>query len=258
MFISLISEPAVAQVVTAATTVSFQQGVGGYTSTLDTFLAESAPTTTHGSLTSVGWDSDDPSGSGNDSIALIRFDNIFGASAGQIPAGSTILSARLSLFMSMTIAADVDVSLHRVISDWGEGTSDALDKEGKGAAATPGDATWLHTFAPSDLWRDVGGDFISLASAVSIVNDVGIYRWKANDMTVLDVQGWLDAPSTNFGWIVRGDESTNTTAKRFNSRENPDAATRPTLEIVYAAADELIFFDRFESGNTSSWSQTWP
>ncbi len=184
--------------------------------------------------------------------ALLYFD------MSSIPAGSTILSARLSLFMSMTIAADVDVSLHRVISDWGEGTSDAANEEGKGAAATPGDATWLHTFAPSDLWGDVGGDFISLASAVSIVNDVGIYRWEANDMTVLDVQGWLDAPSTNFGWIVRGDESTNTTAKRFNSRENPDAATRPTLEIVYAGAGELIFFDRFESGNTSSWSQTWP
>lgn len=182
--------------------------------------------------------------------ALLYFD------LSPIPAGSTILSARLSLYMSMTIAGDVTVSLHRVTSDWGEGTSDAPDEEGKGTAATPGDATWLHRFTPSDLWGDPGGDFIGPASAVSTVVDVGLYRWKASTMTVLDVQGWLDEPSTNFGWIVRGDESTSTTTKRFNSREHPDAATRPTLEIVYVVADELIFFDGFESRDTSSWSRT--
>ena len=105
---------------------------------------------------------------------------------------------------------------------------------------------------------NAGGDFISLASAVATVDDVGLYRWQASTTTVLDVQGWVDEPSTNFGWIVRGDESTNMTAKRFNSREHPDPATRPTLEILYVAADSLIFTDGFESGDTSAWSRSVP
>ena len=99
----------------------------------------------------------------------------------------------------------------------------------------------------------MGGDFISLASAAATVDETGLYRWQSSTLTKLDLQGWLDDPSTNFGWIVRGDESTSSTAKRFNSREHPNAATRPTLEVVYVATDSVIFLDDFESGNTSAW-----
>jgi hypothetical protein len=51
------------------------------------------------------------------------------------------------------------------------------------------------------------------------------------------VQSWLDEASTNFGWAVVGEE-TNQTSKRFDSRENPDATTRPVLTITY---DEPVF-----------------
>ena len=50
---------------------------------------------------------------------------------------------------------------------------------------------------------------------------------------VADVQGWLDDASTNFGWIIIGNESTNKTTKRFDSRENPSEGNRPTLAIEY-------------------------
>ena len=63
--------------------VSFQQDVGGYTGTFDTYLAENLPSGSHGSLNSIGWDSDDPRGSGRDAIALVRFDNICQGKAGR-------------------------------------------------------------------------------------------------------------------------------------------------------------------------------
>jgi hypothetical protein len=50
--------------------------------------------------------------------------------ASAIPAGSTINSAILALQMSRTKAATVNVSLHAMQADWGEGTSDADGEEG--------------------------------------------------------------------------------------------------------------------------------
>ncbi len=43
----------------------------------------------------------------------------------------------------------------------------------------------------------------------------------------------LDDPSTNFGWIVIGNEETIQTAKRFDSREVSQAGRRPRLTITY-------------------------
>jgi spore coat protein A len=52
---------------------------------------------------------------------------------------------------------------------------------------------------------------------------------------VADVQGWLDNPSQNFGWIVIGDEGQNETAKQFATRENTDngGANKPELIVNY-------------------------
>src|SRR5262249_11447282 len=71
-------------------------------------------------------------------------------------------------------------------------------------------------------------------SASTIVSAIGTYTWGSSSQMVADVQDWLDAPSANFGWIVIGEESTPTTAKRFDSRENPTPANRPKLTIVFS------------------------
>jgi hypothetical protein len=76
-----------------------------------------------------------------------------------IPPGATVLTATLTLTMSRSIAGETAVSLHALQRDWGEGASDAVGEEGAGAAAEPGDATWLHTFFDTDLWATPGGDF---------------------------------------------------------------------------------------------------
>jgi hypothetical protein len=160
---------------------------------------------------------------------LIQFD----VTAGGIPAGSTVTSAVLNLNMSRTRAGSETVSLHRVSNDWGEGTSDAPQNEGGGAAAASGDATWVHAFFPDQNWDSPGGDFAQTPSADTAVAFQGTYQWGPTEAMAVDVQDWLDRPETNFGWLLLGNESRNQTAKRFDSRQNAAAGNRPRLEIRY-------------------------
>lgn len=161
--------------------------------------------------------------------ALLAFDV-----AGSVPNGATVDSVRLELTVSQTASGAQSVGVHRVTADWGEGTSDASGNEGGGGASTPNDATWLHAFFDGTAWQTAGGDFVPGPSASTSVSGPGAYTWSSSTLAA-DVQGWLDAPATNFGWIVVGNESANRTAKRFDSRENPSAGARPALTVFYTA-----------------------
>ncbi len=153
---------------------------------------------------------------------------------GPVPAGSTIDSVFLALNMNRTPTGARPVTLHRLVKDWGEGTSNPLNpNEGGGDASDPGDATWIHTFYDTALWTSPGGDCDAAVSASRMVGLNGTYTWGSTAAMVTDVQSWLDTPSGNFGWIVIGDESQTTTAKRFASRTHPTASGRPTLIVHY-------------------------
>lgn len=158
--------------------------------------------------------------------------------AGAIPAGSTITSVSLQLYMSRTTSAAEVVSLHRALSDWGEGTSDALGEEGAGAPSTPGDATWLHTYYPSNFWAAPGGDFDPVPSAQEIVIGIDYYTWDSTPALVADIQHWLDNPGQAYGWVITGNELISSTAKRFDTREYPDPARRPVLRVEYIPIPE--------------------
>jgi hypothetical protein len=146
-----------------------------------------------------------------------------------IPAGSTITAVTLTVNMSMTPAGLRTVELHKLLADWGEGTSHAPMGEGNGAPATPNDATWRHRFFDTVFWTIEGGDFAAIVSATQSVGGIGQYTWSSTQM-VADVQSWLDDPVSNFGWLVLGDETAIATAKRFDTRES---ASPPMLTIQY-------------------------
>ncbi len=55
--------------------------------------------------------------------------------------------------------------------------------------------------------------------------------WGSTAQLVSDVQGWVDNPATNAGWMIRGDEGTDETACRFDSGEL--GFVIPSLEISY-------------------------
>jgi hypothetical protein len=152
--------------------------------------------------------------------------------AGSIPPGSTITAVSLSLNMSRTLLDTARiVELHKLLADWGEGTSHAPGEEGDGAPATTNDATWRHRFFDTIFWATQGGDFSATVSASQSVGPVGQYTWSSAQM-VADVQSWLDNPASNFGWLVLGDESGSGTSKRFDTRES---ASPPVLTIQYRA-----------------------
>jgi hypothetical protein len=149
--------------------------------------------------------------------------------AGTIPPGSTITGVSLSMNMSMTPTGAVTVELHKLLADWGEGTSHAPMGEGDGAPATPNDATWRHRFFDTIFWTTQGGDFSATVSASQSVDGTGHYTWSSAQM-IADVQSWLDNPANNFGWLVLGDETEAATAKRFDTRES---ASPPILTIEF-------------------------
>jgi len=120
--------------------------------------------------------------------------------------------------------------LHRVLADWGEGTS--ASSGGGGAAATPGDATWIHAYYPDAFWMHNGAQFEGTPDASLTLTGPGVYRIES-DALLRAVRLWALHPERNFGWILIGDETGRQTVRAFASRENPDPALRPRLEITY-------------------------
>lgn len=165
--------------------------------------------------------------------------------AGAVPAGSTITGVTLKLNMTQSIVGDKVVSLHLLGADWGEGTSSG---SGTGAPSTPGDATWIHRFFPGAFWATPGGDFAATASASQTVGLSGAYVWSSPAMAT-DAQGWLNNPATNFGWLVKGDESGGTSAKRFEARESLTTGLRPLLQITFTPPTPPCPADRDHNGS---------
>ncbi|PHQ79520.1 MAG: hypothetical protein COB69_07770 [Phycisphaera sp.] len=164
---------------------------------------------------------------------LLRFDT------SSIPAGSTIDSVSLTLFMNRTTSGPIDNSLHLVTNDWTEGTSDPGGQEGGGTGAEQDDVTWVYrSYNPanppaSPAWTAAGGDFVSIPSDTISVNAAGqSYTWASAQMA-LDIQTWIDTPADNFGWIIIGNESTPITTKRFISRHHTNPSLHPTLVVNF-------------------------
>lgn len=159
--------------------------------------------------------------------------------ASAVPAGATVTSATMTLFMDRTVSGAQDQNMHRLLADWGEAGSVASGGGGGGGAALPGDATWLHGFFNTTLWVDEGGDFIPTVSATQSVSGIGTYSWTSAQLAA-DVQDMLDNPGDDFGWIVIGVETGGVTAKRYASKENGSAINRPRLEIEYTTAPDCV------------------
>lgn len=164
---------------------------------------------------------------------------------GSLPARAIISTAVLQVFAS-NVSTNIDpvadtagLTIHRLTMDWGEGVSDASGQEGAGANAQIGDATWIHNAYTMSTWNTAGGDYLVNPTAQTTVAGIGVYSFQSTQLSQ-DIQGWLDSPGSNFGWILVGDESTHLTARRFNSRTHPLDATRPSLTITYIIPEASV------------------
>ncbi|MEM7482903.1 MAG: IPTL-CTERM sorting domain-containing protein [Acidobacteriota bacterium] len=171
--------------------------------------------------------------------ALVAFD------LSAIPEGATVVSAMLTLNVNRTVnAGPFDFSIHRLLSSWGEGPSNATTAGGGGGGGGAGDqavapdATWCERMFGSADWITPGGDFALPSDTITIDGPeplgLGPATWGSTPEMVADVQGWVDDPGSNRGWIVLGTEILDpggASPKRFDSREATDPAVRPTLVV---------------------------
>ncbi len=157
---------------------------------------------------------------------LLQFD----IDSANIPAGSTIIDVVLTMNLSRSVGGSTAVGVHRLLKSWGEGQSDAAGNEFQGASGGPLDATWLFSSFDGLAWASPGGDFGSTSATVT-AGAPGAYEWAGGGL-VDDVQSWLDSPAANFGWLLRSAELSGN-LKAFVSRDSPNAALRPRLEVTY-------------------------
>ncbi|HEX4794841.1 MAG TPA: DNRLRE domain-containing protein [Humisphaera sp.] len=194
-------------------------------------------------------------GSGLPLRSLLQFDI-----GGHVPAGSTITSVQLTLYLGMVAGggggqADStprSIELHALSDSWGEGTTESgvtsISLTGNGAAANPGDATWNDGFFASASpvgWTTPGGDFAAAASATTVVNQTlnSAFTWGSTAAMVADVQGWLDSQSSNNGWaLINASESTARTYRAFWTREasGANAGFVPQLQITFTPEPAVV------------------
>ncbi len=192
-------------------TISFQEGVNGYAGTVDTHIMESEPTASHGTIDTVGWDTDDPSGFGQYNFALIRFDDIFGSGLGQIPEGANILSATLTY---------------------------VVYNDGHSADVNEVSIPWLEdvTYDGFGVESGVQGDEYGASRGTASGGTVDVYTMDVR----ASLMSWSNNPAANHGWIFR---PTGTNGVDFRSSEYATASERPKLTIVYSTGDVVYFED---------------
>ena len=173
--------------------------------------------------------------------ALLRFD------LSAIPNGAVLTSASVRLNLDKQVSQGGAMTLHRLTADWGEGNSNAGTPGGAGTTPQTGDATWMHRFHDTTAWEAQGGDFVSTASSTYVIgsNLSDPYPTWTGPGLLEDVLSWMETPSSNFGWILIGDETMEASAQRFASRENATTGNRPRLTVSYAVLPEASHFDQW-------------
>ncbi|MEO1616596.1 MAG: DNRLRE domain-containing protein [Planctomycetota bacterium] len=188
-----------------AQVTSFRQGVGGYTGVSDTQIRSNQPDADFSSTDVVFVD--EPT-----SNVLIRFDDIIGDAAGQVPEGSRIVTARLRLANTVGNAMGDGGSFHKMLIPWDDTDTfntlvDGVDPDGVEATVEFNTQAGNPTLNP-----DVQG---------------GFYDY---DVT-LDVQAWVNGDLDNNGWLLEFWEA-GSNGWGFRTSEGPEVE-RPRLEIVY-------------------------
>lgn len=215
-------------VAAATTTLSFQEGVNGYSGTQDTMIRSNVTASGSGQTASgdstglnfggvdfVSVDGDDGSPGNKPNQGLIRFDNLFGAAAGQISSTATIVSATLKL---QVFNPGSGLSVYTMLTDWNQNT-----------------ATW------NSLAGGIQANGVEAAStALFSIGANNSSENVANSWLGIDVTGSLrdmQAGTALNGWALIPFAS-GTNGIDFYSSEYATLNMRPLLEVQIAAVPE--------------------
>jgi hypothetical protein len=205
-------------------TATFQQGVNGYTGITDTFISSANPDAAQ----SVALDAVLVADGSPLSQGLIRFDNLFGSDAGQVPLGATILSAKLSVVTGVHDGEQsyTEVSLHQLLVPFDQdSTWNSLDAGvNLGAEATA---------APEfSLFPNIRGEYAIFDVSDSITSFAAAAALGQN---------------SNYGWLIN---PLGTDDWRYLSSER-GFYYRPILSITYALPQPpLTLFGDYDQNGT--------
>ena len=183
----------------------FRQGLNGYADCTDTMVRLSAPTMENSATALLTADAD-ALFAPTDQM-LVRFDNLFGAAPGQVPANAIIISAKLSLWTGPGANDDSNdlASAHRMLVPW------------------TGADTW------DSLVGGVSADDVEAVAANSFTHMPELENAPVILDVTADVAAFL-AGATNHGWLLN---CTGPDGWNAISSEGATTTQRPTLQIAY-------------------------
>ena len=170
----------------ATTTLGFQQGVAGYAGAQDTMVRSADAGGNYGAFDFISVDGDDGSPGLQPNHGLLRFDGVFGAAAGQVRPGDTIVSATITLNVTNPGSG---FALHDLLVDWSQATATwagfggGVQADGLEAAITP-----ILTLGANDSAENVPTGLLVLDVTASL---------QAVQAGTLPGFGWALLPFTN-------------------------------------------------------------
>ena len=192
----------------------FQEGFNGYTGTFDKELRSSGGDSANGQNDSISIDGDDGSPGLQPNHGLIRFENLIGDGAGQLPAGAVIESAKLVVQVT---SQGSGFSVHDLLVNWDEGSTwngfgNGVQPNGVEAVSQP----------VVTLGADNGNADVSTGELeIDVTSSVNAYL----DGSLVN-RGWALLPFTN-----------GTDGIDFFTSEFADVSARPALEITLTPGD---------------------
>jgi len=181
----------------------------------------------------------------------------------EIPAGATITDVSLTLTVGKrgprASSISYDLLLHRLTASWSEGP---FDGGGQGADPTDEDVTYGFRQFDGEPWQNRGGDFLETPSATFPV-DGTVGRNSKVVITgagmVADIQAWINDPSQNHGWMMRGGEASNLnggTIHFFGRQDNLPADLPAQLAVSYTM-DSPTWYGFPVDANSDVNTETW-
>jgi hypothetical protein len=167
--------------------------------------------------------------------ALIKFN------VSSIPPNAIITDAKLEIYVELSPRTNLfgfnNFSIHKLTKNWGEGAS--ISFSGRGSTAQTNDATWEYNFYTSSQWTNPGGDFVATATATATGRLNLWSEWNGTGV-INDINAWRSNSTTNYGWILLGEETVNASARVFSSRSNGSNPPKLTITYTLPAADKIL------------------
>lgn len=186
---------------------------------IDTMMQSNEPTWTFGSDTQISM--------GEGYFGDQRMHTLMKADFSSIPAGSTCVSATLTLtYISDNSGSDVYVSMYRCLRNWSEANANWNTYDGSNSWATGGATGALDAEATA------------VATALQPANPT-LYTTLSWSLNATKTQEMWNGTWTNYGWVIREDSGSDNQIV-YASSDHGTSGYRPYLTIDYVGGGSKV------------------